>query len=198
MARYRGVNGVAREVVKRYRGVNGVAREITKGYRGVNGVAREYFANETKIARASVIVSDSYGNSDKRFTSKGYWHQTASSDYWFHLVLNLYDSNDNLIEYETLDDIAGLESFSWTVETELEFYDSGFNRTENIFGHSTFSFEDTSQYNHWTGEFTFTKNNFKEKYIRVYHGAGVYYLMTVEFGTLYINGEAIPFTFSEW
>jgi hypothetical protein len=54
MARYRGVNGVAREVTKRYRGVDGVAREITKGYRGVNGVAREYFSSGTPVSTLAV------------------------------------------------------------------------------------------------------------------------------------------------
>lgn len=198
MTQSRCINGVYRDIVKENRCVSGAYREITKAHRCVNGVYRKYFENGVKIARAAVIVSDSYGQSDKRFTSKGYWHQTGDEEYWFHLVLNLYDSNDNLIEYETLDDINGLESFRWDVETTLEFYDSGFVRDEIIFGHSAFSFEDTSQHNLWTGEFTFTKDNFKDKYIKVRNGTGVYYLMTVEFGTLYINGEAIPFTFSEW
>lgn len=40
---YRGVDGVARKVVKEYRGVDGVARKVTKAYRGVGGIARKYF-----------------------------------------------------------------------------------------------------------------------------------------------------------
>lgn len=44
-AEYRGVNGVARRIVKEYRGVNGVARRVLKAYRGVNGVARRYLGS---------------------------------------------------------------------------------------------------------------------------------------------------------
>ena len=48
MSLYRGVNGVARNILKEYRGVNGVARNILKEYRGVNGVARQYFSSGKK------------------------------------------------------------------------------------------------------------------------------------------------------
>lgn len=45
MARYRGVDGVARQVIKRHRGVDGVAHTISKSYRGVDGVARCYYGS---------------------------------------------------------------------------------------------------------------------------------------------------------
>ena len=44
MAEYRGVDGVARKIVKEYRGVDGIARKVVKEYRGVDGVARQYFS----------------------------------------------------------------------------------------------------------------------------------------------------------
>lgn len=198
MSEYRGVGGVAREITKKYRGVGGVAREVATRYRGVGGVARPVFENKVKIARAHVVVSDSSGQSNKRFTSNGYWHDTSTETYWFYLVLNLYDSNGNLIEYETLDDIDGLESFRWNVSTLFEFYATGVDRNDSIFGHNPFTYEDVSQDWYWPGEFTITKDNFKEKYIRAYHGYPKSFKITVEFGPLYINGESIPFSFSEW
>ena len=59
MKRYRGVDGVAREVTKRYRGVDGVARAIVKGYRGVDGVARQYFSSGVEWRKYSCDVSSS-------------------------------------------------------------------------------------------------------------------------------------------
>ena len=43
MSEYRGVDGVAREVVKKWRGVSNVARNITAEWRGVSNVARQFF-----------------------------------------------------------------------------------------------------------------------------------------------------------
>ena len=45
MAEYRGVNNVARKIIKKYRGVGNVAREICKEYRGVNNIARLFFSS---------------------------------------------------------------------------------------------------------------------------------------------------------
>lgn len=42
---YRGVNNVARKIVKEYRGVANVARKVKKVYRGVANVARLVFQN---------------------------------------------------------------------------------------------------------------------------------------------------------
>lgn len=51
---YRGVDGVARKIIKEYRGVSGVAREVTKAYRGVNGVARQFFQRGTPASQLAV------------------------------------------------------------------------------------------------------------------------------------------------
>lgn len=53
-AEYRGVDGVARKIIKEYRGVSGVAREVTKAYRGVNGVARQFFQRSTPASQLAV------------------------------------------------------------------------------------------------------------------------------------------------
>lgn len=45
MAEYRGVSGIARQIVKQYRGVSNIARPIIAAWRGVSGVARKYFSS---------------------------------------------------------------------------------------------------------------------------------------------------------
>ena len=64
MAEYRGVDGVARKIVKEYRGVDGVAREVVKAYRGVDGVARQYF-NTSPVE----ITKYAYGGNDTDISS---------------------------------------------------------------------------------------------------------------------------------
>lgn len=47
---YRGVNNIARKIVKEYRGVDNVARKVKKEYRGVNNVARLVFKESAVVA----------------------------------------------------------------------------------------------------------------------------------------------------
>ena len=51
MALFRGVNGIARQVVEQHRGINNVARKITEEYRSINGVARKTFESELYLIR---------------------------------------------------------------------------------------------------------------------------------------------------
>ena len=57
MAEYRGVDGIARKLVKEYRGVDGIARKLVKEYRGVDGVARQYFSSGPYYKIGALIYS---------------------------------------------------------------------------------------------------------------------------------------------
>ena len=63
MALFRGVNGVARQIVEQHRGINNVARKITEEYRGINGVARKTFGSELYLIRDGEYEVDFHNTS---------------------------------------------------------------------------------------------------------------------------------------
>ena len=85
MAEYRGVDGVARKVIKEYRGVDGVARRVVKGYRGVDGVARQYLKSHDymvtfhtqKSVNGQYEVTDAFSG----LNSDGYWECRGTVSY---------------------------------------------------------------------------------------------------------------------
>lgn len=111
MAEYRGVNNVARQIVKEYRGVANVARQVTKAYRGVANVARQYIGNGFWVqfrkpsSYANVTVDSEYAGVDGNtirlsfnnakinsggshfmcrmyiYPDESYWDKTLSFDY---------------------------------------------------------------------------------------------------------------------
>ena len=195
MARYKGIDGVAREVIKRYKGVDGVARKISKGYRGIDGVARQYFSL-MEIASAVIRLTDVSGETDSlHVTTNGYYHGSVDSSLSATFTLELYNNNGEQIEFETLNDIDGLDTFSLSVSTTFQIFAGSVTASDVIFGNSASSYESFSSAS-YKGSFTVTKDNFTSKYINITkRGSGQ---RTVTFGSLIINGEVIPLTFSEY
>lgn len=110
-AEYRGVDGVARKIIKEYRGVSGVAREVTKAYRGVNGVARQFFQYGTPASQLAV-GSSVYLNVSGVQTEFLIVHQGLPS--------SVYDSSCNGT-WLLMKDIVGLSN--WGVDSSGQCFD---------------------------------------------------------------------------
>lgn len=194
MTQYLGVSGVARKVKSPYVGVNGVSRKISSGYVGVSGIARKYYSSKP-VSRAVIKLVSTSGDSSLSITDNSYSQGSSDDGMEAQFILNLYNSSGNLISYETLDDISGLESFELDVSTYMQiFYGSG-TIQDVIFGLNATDYEVWSSYAAYAkGSFTVTQDNFTSKYIEVKRKGSCQ--RDVTFGSLYINGEEIPFTVS--
>ena len=112
MSRYRGVNGVARNVTKRYRGVEGVARKIAKSYRGIAGVARKYFSGfwwelilsmppqgvVLEVENKTLTMSATSEESDNGLMCDIYGESLAGKQISFDCVVSGYNASYSTIE----------------------------------------------------------------------------------------------------
>lgn len=196
MARYRGVNGVARECVKRYRGVNGVARQITKSYRGVNGVARQFFASNP-VSKA-ILRLDYYSGTNYTIGANSIKQNTdGENSETIRFILDLYDIYGEVISYNKPTDIENLETFKLSVSTSYNVFSGSANWSCKVLGVNALSYESSGVYNWYgDGDFTVTESNFTSRYVEMQSSTQGH--RTVTFNYLQINGEQIPLEISEY
>lgn len=193
MKELRSVGGTYRNIKSELRSVGGTYRKIAKSYRSVSGVYRQYFGG-CPIGAAVIRLYQSTGDNTLTFYDDGYSHGSADDTCTAKLILDLYDTSGNMISYNTLEDIAGLDTFELSVNTVFMLFSSGAaTASDNIFGINAGTYEEWSSYvARAEGDFAVTQDDFTTKYIEVAWKGSCQ--RTVTFNYLLINGEEVPLT----
>lgn len=191
MKQSRCIGGAYREIVKEDRCISGVYREVIKAHRCVYGVYRQYFGG-CPVSRAVIRLYQTTGSASAiklKTGGIGYYH--GSGTYTAKFILDLYDRNGNLINYNLLSDISGLDEFVLMVDTHFQIFSGSGTAGDTVFGVNASTYETFSSYAAYAdGWFTVTKDNFTTKYIEINWNASAQ--RDVVFEYLKINGEDIP------